>query len=203
MNRKKLLLLFVLGVLMCSAAWAVIEKSPTVRVRAAVDEVLTIVTDQSKEKQDRSNEIKAVINYYFDFQTMSQSILATNWQRASKEEKQRFVDFFSEYIEESYLNTISSYSGQEIRYVDEKVRGNRAVVDTLIITDKAEIPVNYKLRYSEGEWFAYDVVIENVSLVSNYRSTYSTMIQQEGMNGLLNNLQAKINHYKLKKKQQQ
>jgi len=201
MNRKKLLL-FVLMILTYSAAWAVIDKSPTERVRAAVNEVLTIVTDQGKEKQDRSKEIKAVINYYFDFQTMSQSILATNWQRASKEEKERFVEFFSEYIEESYLNTISSYSGQEIRYVDEKIHGNRAVVDTLIITDTAEIPVNYKLRYSEGEWQAYDVVIENVSLVSNYRSTYSTMIQQEGMDGLLNNLQTKINHYKLKKKQQ-
>lgn len=178
---------------------AVAITSPTERVRTAVDEVLGVVVDKSKTRTERVELIKHTIGTYFDFRSMSQSILATNWKRASKEEQNRFVTFFSEYIENSYLGTIESYSGQEIRYVGEKIRGDRAVVDTIVVTEKADVPVSYKMRLNDGEWYAYDVVIEGVSLVSNYRSTYSAMIQQEGMDNLLNDLESKIKTYKKNK----
>ena len=97
------------------------------------------------------------------------------------------------------MGTIEAYSGEEIRYLGEKIRGDRSVVDTIVVTSTADIPVSYKLRLNDGEWFAYDVVIEGVSLVSNYRSTYSAMIQQEGMDNLLNDLESKIQKYKRNK----
>ncbi len=127
---------------------------------------------------------------------MSQSVLATNWKKANPEERRRFVSFFSEYIENTYMATIEAYTDEQIRYVGEKVRGDRAVVETTILSDKAEVPVNYKLKLNDGEWFAYDVVIEGVSLVSNYRSTFSAIVKTEGMDGLLADPQGKIERYK-------
>ncbi len=78
------------------------------------------------------------------------------------------------------------------------MRGDRAVVDTLILTDSTEIPVSYKLRLSDEGWHSYDVVIEGVSLVNNYRSTFTAIIKSEGMDGLLADMQARIDRYKAK-----
>ena len=84
----------------------------------------------------------------------------------------------------------------KIEYTGETINGKRAVVETLIITDSAEIPVNYKLKNNDGIWFAYDVVIEGISLVSNYRSTFAAIVKNDGMDGLINDIQLRINKYK-------
>ena len=102
----------------------------------------------------------------------------------------------SQYIEETYRSKIESYTNQKIEYTGETINGKRAVVETLIITDSAEIPVNYKLKNNDGTWFAYDVVIEGISLVSNYRSTFSAIVKNDGMDGLLNDIQSRIDRYK-------
>ena len=88
-----------------------------------------------------------------------------------------------------------------MEYTGETIRGKRAVVETLIITDSTEIPVNYKLKNNDGNWFAYDVVIEGVSLVSNYRSTFAAIVKNDGMDGLLLDIQGRINKYKASQKE--
>jgi len=83
-----------------------------------------------------------------------------------------------------------------VKYGEEKITGDRAKVETFIVTQNTHIPVTYKLRRNEGKWFAYDVVIEGVSLVSNYRNTYSGIVKTEGIGGLLDSLQGSIENYK-------
>ncbi|MEQ8494422.1 MAG: ABC transporter substrate-binding protein [Microcella pacifica] len=173
-------------------------KTPTAAVKEAIGEVLTILKNESYDREERWTEIGKIIDARFDFRSMSQSVLASNWQEATPEEKRQFVEFFSQYLEDTYRNKIESYTNQSVEYLGEHIRKDRATVDTAIITDANRIPVTYRLKNNEGEWFAYDVIIEGVSLVNNYRNTFNAIIKAEGMNGLLIDLESRIENYKAK-----
>ncbi len=191
---KKLVCCFIL-VFYAVTVFAVFS-DPTARVKDSVERVITVLQDKSLDRETRWNRIGVVINESFDFRSMSQSVLATNWKKATPEERQRFVKFFSQYLEDTYRTKIEAYTNQKVEYTGETVRGKRAVVETVIITDSTQIPVNYKLKNNDGEWFAYDVVIEGVSLVNNYRSTFAAIVNNDGMDGLLNDIQTRIQRHK-------
>jgi phospholipid transport system substrate-binding protein len=174
--------------------------TPSDRVKDSVEKVITVLKEKSLDKEDRWKRIGVVINESFDFRSMSQSILATNWKQATVEERQQFVFFFSQYLEDTYRMKIEAYTNQKVEFVGETIRGKRAIVETLIITDDVEIPVNYKLKENDGNWFAYDVIIEGVSLVNNYRSTFSVIVKNDGMDGLLTDIKSRINKYKATQK---
>jgi len=204
-NTQKMIKQYALySLLTLFSAFAVAEQfsTPTDRVKDSVDKVITVLKDKSLGKEERWSKIGLVINDSFDFRSMSQSVLATNWKKATPEERQQFVVFFSQYLEDTYRTKIEAYTNQKVDYVGETIRGKRAVVETLIITDNAEIPVNYKLKNNDGNWFAYDVVIEGVSLVNNYRSTFAAIVKNDGMDGLLSDIQTRINKYKASQKTQ-
>ena len=192
---RSCLLVFITGLVMAPVQAAT---TPTETVKGAVDKVLGILESEGLNREQRWTEIGKVINARFDFRSMSQSILATNWRSATPEEKRRFVEFFSQYLEDTYRTKIEAYTNQRIEYVSEQVRKDRAIVDTQILTNSTRIPVTYRLRNNDGEWYAYDVVIEGVSLVNNYRNTFSAIIKSEGMDGLLVDLEGRIATYKNK-----
>jgi phospholipid transport system substrate-binding protein len=170
--------------------------TPMGRVKDTTDRVISILKDQSLDREARWEQIATLIRGGFDFRSMSQSVLATEWKRASEEEQKKFTEFFSQYIEATYRSKIEAYTDQEIIYKDEVVRGNLGVVETVIIAGGTEIPVNYKLKINDGNWYAYDVVIEGVSLVANYRSTFAAIVKNEGMDGLMSDIQRRIQRYK-------
>lgn len=188
----------LLSLLCTSATIFAAVQSPSQRVKTTVEEILTILRDKSLDWNTRQKRIEAIIDERFDFRSMSQSVLATHWKRASPAERERFVHFFSQYLELTYAKKLKNYTNEYVKYGKEKVRGKRAVVDTFIVTDTNEIPVSYKLRLDDEQWYAYDVVIENQSLVNNYRTVYSAIVRSEGMGGLLDNLEGEI---KLEKEQ--
>jgi phospholipid transport system substrate-binding protein len=190
----RLCLLLLIGASLVPAAFA--AGSPAERVRETTERILATVTDASLETTERQARIRAIIDERFDFETMSQSVLANHWQRATPAERARFTDFFSQYLEITYMSSIESYHGELIRYTGERIKGERAVVDTEITGGGAPVPVSYRLRLSNGEWYAYDVVIEGVSLVSNYRSTFAGIVKTEGIDGLLHDLEGRIDEYR-------
>ncbi len=179
-----------------SVAWA--ARTPTETVADAVNQVFKILKNEDFGREQRWAEIGHVIDQRFDFRSMSQSVLATNWRTATVEEKRQFVEFFSQYLEDTYRNKIESYTNQSVVYINEQVRKDRAIVDTEIVTGVTRIPVTYRLKNNDGEWFAYDVIIEGVSLVNNYRNTFNAIIKAEGMDGLLFDLENRISSYKEK-----
>ncbi len=192
-----LIFLILLGATQCVLAEAkVAPPDPTQRVKQGIERVLSIVQDNTLSQEQRYEQIRAIVDKHFDFRSMSQSVLATNWKKASPEERRRFVDFFSEYLENTYFGAIDAYTGEQIEYGEGKVRGDRALVDTFIVTKTARIPVTYKLKLNDGDWYAYDVIIEGVSLVNNYRRTFSAIIREDGVDGLLNDIQQRIDKYK-------
>ena len=170
--------------------------TPTARVKDSVDRVIAILKDSSLDQDSKWRRIALVIDDGFDFRSMSQSVLATRWQDASPAERQQFVQFFSQYIEEVYRSKIEAYTDQRVVYSDEVIHGDRAVVKTRIVTSKTQIPIDFKLKNNGGEWYAYDVAIEGVSLVSNYRSTFAVIAKDDGMDGLLENIRERITRYK-------
>lgn len=186
----------VLFLVMAVVVRAVPKVTPMEQVRTSTEKVIEILQDESLDRQDKWDAIGVIINDRFDFRSMSQSILATNWQRATPEERERFVEYFSQYIEETYRTKIESYDNQEILYKKETIYGKRAEVETAIVTESTEIPIVYKLKDNDGKWYAYDVVIEGVSLVNNYRSTFSTIVKNDGMDGLLNDIKRRVDKYK-------
>jgi len=192
---KRIFHLGILVLLTCTVMAADFS-TPTARVRDSIERVIAILQDQSLDRDARWEQIAAVIRGGFDFRSMSQSVLATNWRKASPEEQERFTEFFSQYIEETYRAKIEAYTDEKVLYKDETIKGDRAVVETVIVTSTTEIPVNFKLRLDDGQWYAYDVVIEGISLVSNYRTTFAAIVKNEGMDGLLNNIQQRIDKYK-------
>ena len=166
--------------------------TPTGRCRDSIDQVISLVKDKDLTSDIRWLRIKDVIDNSFDFQTMSQSVLATNWKRATLGEREKFIDYFSEHLFETYRGIIESYTDEKIRYENETIEGDRAVVDTIVVTKTAEIPVNYKLKNNDGIWYAYDVEIEGSSLVNNYRNQYGIIVNNDGMEGLLAHIQSTL-----------
>ncbi len=169
---------------------------PMGRVKDTTDRVISILKDDSLGREARWDKIAALIYEGFDFRSMSQSVLATQWRRATEEERKKFTEFFSQYIEATYRSKIEAYTNQRIIYKDEVIKGNLGVVETIIIAGGTEIPVNYKLRKNENSWYAHDVVIEGVSLIANYRSTFAAIVKNEGMDGLMSDIQRRIQRYK-------
>ena len=197
-TRALFLIVIVLWLGAASSVLAAVS-GPTDQVRATVNGILAILRDNQLDWYSKQLSIEAIIDRKFDFQTMSQSVLATNWKKATPEERKRFVEFFSQYLQHTYTEKMKYYTNEHVRIGEEKVAGERATVDTFIVTEKADIPVSYKLRLNDDKWLAYDVVIEGVSLVRNYRDTYSVIVRSEGIGGLLQSLESSIEKYKLER----
>ncbi len=165
-------------------------------IRSASDKVLVILQDKSLSRNQRWQRVSEILRASFDFEGISRSVLATNWQQATAEEQRRFVEYFSQYLEAVYRTRIEAYTEQKIRIDAEKLQGSRAVVDTTIISDKVEIPVSYRMRHKEDKWLVYDVLIEGQSMVSSYRSTFNAIAQSSGMQGLLVDVQRRIEKHR-------
>ena len=182
-----------LGLIISLAVFANADVStPTGRCKDSINKVLELVKDKSLSTEVRWSRIKDVIDNSFDFQSMSQSVLATNWKKATLGERDQFIDYFSKHLFNTYRGIIESYTDEKIRYEKETIDGDRAVVDTVVVTKTAEIPVNYKLKNNDGVWFAYDVEIEGASLINKYRNEYGTIFNNAGMNGVLEHIKSTL-----------
>ena len=190
---KRLMAVLMAGLVISVSNPAIAETEALDAVRTSVEAILESLKDKELDAESRREQMRAAIKDRFDFRAMSQRTLATNWKKASDEEKQQFIELFTQLIENSYVDKIESYTNETVEYPGAKVKGKKAIVDTLIITASADIPVNYKLYRKGEEWLVYDVIIEGVSLINNYRSSYKEIVKKEGITGLLAKMQDKLN----------
>ena len=194
MSIKNLIFTLVLALLAWNQSWATVvdRSSPTVVVETVKNQVLKVLKDQSLEHTERRQEILDLITPNFDSRYMSRSVLAHYWKDASPQQQDRFIELFSSLLEGTLVVAIESYTNQKIEIASEKRKGKRALVKVIIKHDTGVVtPINYKMRQNTDGWYAYDVIIEGVSLVSNYRSTFRTILRRDGMDGLLEELAAK------------
>ncbi len=192
------LLITLVLLIFCGTGMAQATKveSPLAEVKVTVNKILTIMRDQSLAAADKKNirrqMILAEVEARFNFNEMSMRTMARNWKKLSPQEKKTFEGLFAQLLEDSYTAKIEAYSNEEVVYRKEVVRKNKALVYTAIIKNNQEIPINYKLKISDGKWLVYDVVVEGVSLVRNYRSQFSQIISKEKYAGLIKRMTEKI-----------
>jgi phospholipid transport system substrate-binding protein len=184
--------LLLVGLLLLLAGGALATPGPMEQARTTVDAVMAILKESALEKEARREKLSTTIRARFDFNEMSQRILAVNWKSASTEQREQFVKIFSDLLERNYIGRIESYTNEKIDFVKERVQGDRAAVDTVIVTKSAEIPISYRMVQQGSEWMVYDVVVESVSFVNNYRSSYGEILKKEGFDGLLTRMAEKL-----------
>ncbi len=178
---------------------AVAADGPRAQIKQTVDRVIATLKDETLAEKERRERLTELIRARFDFDAMSQWVLGPQWRKASAAERDKFKALFSDLLEATYLGRIESYTDQKVEFAEERTEGKKAQVDTLILTESADIPISYKLVDRAEQWLVYDVVIENVSMVRNYRSSFGEIARKEGMDGLFRQMEEKIAELQMKR----
>jgi phospholipid transport system substrate-binding protein len=185
---------FILSLSLLVTAYAGV---PTDQVRQTVDKVLDILNNKELKKpgkvKERRATIRKTVGERFDFEEMAKRSLALYWKQRTPEEKKEFVPLYADLLERSYIKKIENYSDEKIIYSHEKIDDGYAIVKTKIITKRnVEIPIEYKLlKKNNNKWDVYDVVIEGVSLINNYRNQFSKIIRTSSYEELVKRMQNK------------
>jgi phospholipid transport system substrate-binding protein len=192
LNRKLIWVLFAsLGAFVARPGSAS-AGAPTEQIQSAVERVTAILKDPKLQAEAKRKELKNVVYPQFDFTEMARRSLGSHWQRRSPEEQREFVRLFTELVESAYMTNLDGYQGEKVVIGGEKQDDEFAEVNTKIITKKGEeFAVNYKLRQAGNEWKIYDVVIENISIVNNYRSQFNRVIAQSSFDDLFRKMKDK------------
>ena len=174
-------------------AWA---GPPTEQLRERVDRVLRVLEDpdlrQAVRTAERRQAIRTIAYEIFDFRGLSQRSLARHWPARTAAEREEFIRLFADLLERSYVGKIETYSGGErIQFTGESADGEHATVRTRIVAKGTEIPVDYRMHRVGERWMVYDVALEGVSLVANYRAQFNKIIQTSSFKDLVDKLRAK------------
>lgn len=145
-----------------------------------------------EQKEVRREKMRAIIEPRFDFQEMAKRSLGSQWLKCNPAEKEKFVKVFSELLATTYLDKIDMIERDMVRISDHKVRANKSLIKTDVTYKGDTFGLDYKLLERSGEWKVYDVIIENIGLVANYRNEFSGIIRKEKFSGLLEMLEKKV-----------
>jgi phospholipid transport system substrate-binding protein len=184
-------LAFVLAIVLAVPAMA---GAPTEQLKQRVDEVVRVLSDpglKGKTEQRRA-AVRKISESVFDYQDTARRSLAQHWNDRTPEEQKEFVQLFADLLERAYFSKIDHYQGEKVKYGAETIDGNEGLVKTTIVTNSGtEVPVDYRMHLANGRWLVYDVIIEGVSLVSNYRAQFNKIIRTESYQALIKKLRAK------------
>lgn len=196
MNRIRRVLAVAAVLAALSAAPSAWAGPATDQVKAAVERVLKIVQDPELRKpanvEKRRAQIRESARTIFNFEDMSERALGRHWKARTPAERKRFTELFTDLLESNYVSKIESYGGEKILYLPEEVDGETVTVRSRLVTQKgAEVPLHYRIRKNGDRWEAYDVIIETVSLVANYRTQFNSIISRSSYEGLVKRLEEK------------
>src|SRR5262249_58879018 len=196
MTRLRAWAVTLAGVLALAAAGPAAAGAPTHQRKGAIDRVVKVLEDPAFKGPDRALDrrraVRKIAEEIFDFRERARRSLARHWQPLTDKQRVEFVSLFSDLLERSYISKIELYGGEKITYASERIDGDSATVATRIITKNGtEVPIDYRLLKKGERWLVYDVNIEGVSLVSNYRTQFNKIIQTGSYNALLQKLRNK------------
>jgi phospholipid transport system substrate-binding protein len=172
--------------------------APTDQLRSQIEKVLKTVEDPELKTAGKANErreaVRRIAAETFDFTEMSKRALARHWQARTPAEREEFVKLFADLLERAYVSRIENYGGEKIAYNGDTIEGDLALVRTKIITKQGtDIPVDYRMLKRNDRWLAYDVVIEGVGLINNYRTQFNKIIQTSSYQALVDRMKTKQN----------
>ena len=168
------------------------QESPTAVVRATLDAVFHIVDDPllkpATQAKQRRGLLEQVIAERFDYEEMSKRTLAARWKALNDQDRQEFVQLFKAFLSDQYAARIEGSAGERVVYLSERTANGYAEVRTRLVSDKVDFPMDYRLTNKAGAWYAYDVIVDGVSLVMNYRSQFTKIMAESSFQDLLRRL---------------
>lgn len=193
----KKILLFLLCVFFASVSYSS-DKGPMDSLKGPIDEGISLLSDPKYKdpslKSVQREKIWEIVRKAFDFTELSGRTLAANWKNLNPHQRKEFSEVFSEVLGNSYLDKVQGgYRDEKVVYLaQEMVSDTKAVVKTKIIREKGEIPVNYSMRLKDNNWKIYDVQVEGISLVQNYRSQFNEILSKDSPDELIKRLHKKL-----------
>jgi phospholipid transport system substrate-binding protein len=169
---------------------------PTQQIKQTTDKILSILADSNLKNPSRAQErkqwVSQAIGERFDWEELARRSLAQHWAQRTPDEKKEFTQLYRELLERTYLNKVQDYSGETVRYEGESIESDYATVKVRILTSKnTEISVDYRVMKKGTNWLVYDLSIEGVSLVNNYRSQFNSILQKSTYQELVKKLKEK------------
>jgi len=189
-HRTALVSLFAI-VLTATVAWA---GAPTEQLKTQVEQVIKVLDDPAlKDKPaERRTQVRKMAEDIFDYPDTARRALGNHWNQRTPQEREEFTRLFGDLLDRAYISKIDLYQGEKVKWVGESVNADDALVKTTIATKSGtEIPVDYRMHLKDGRWRVYDVIIEGVSLVSNYRTQFNKIVQTESYDSLVQKLKAR------------
>lgn len=183
----------LLGLGSAQLAAAATESAPRAMVQETIDAVLVVLNDKSLSTPQKRSRIEEIAYQRFDFPTVAKLVLARNWQRFSKPQQVQFIEEFKRYLAVNYGNRIERYDQQKVEIVGERQepRGDVTIQSVVRGGEFEGATVDYRLRQNEGRWLVIDVIVEGISLVSNFRDQFKEVLARGGPEELLEALRAK------------
>ncbi len=197
LGKMSLLLVFGFIALSLLGASDALVGSPTAEVKATVDQVINILKESRYQgkanKEERRRLLRETIFPRFDFQDMAKRSLGPEWDRRTPEEQREFVKLFTDFLEKTYVRRIESYTNEKFTYTGENVDGHYAEVDSKLETSKGEeIKLDYLLHQVAADWKVYDLIVDDVSVVNNYRSQFDRVINESSYAELIRRIKQKL-----------
>jgi phospholipid transport system substrate-binding protein len=192
-------ILVVLFVVLNLYSGVVLAASPAQdQLKQSIDSILNVLNNPELagevHEKKRRGLLKHILEERFDFKKMCQLSLARHWKERTDQEKSKFVVLFGQLLEDTYIIKFDSYSNEKVVYYKERVVKKKAQIDTKIITQTIEIPISYRMfTQKNNEWKIYDLVIEGVSMIGNYRSQFNQILEKNSFEDLLDKLKKKNN----------
>jgi phospholipid transport system substrate-binding protein len=171
--------------------------APLDQLRQQVDRVLKVLDDPELKKEtkakDRRVAVRKIANEIFDFGETARRSLGRHWQARTPAEREEFVQLFTDLLERSYISRVELYGGEKIQYLSDVVESSdqARVLTRLLTKGGGEIPIEYRMHRKADRWLVYDVIIEGVSLVSNYRTQFNKIIQTSSFQELVRKMKTK------------
>lgn len=167
--------------------------TPTESLRVAVDGLIGIITNGSLSDAEKKTKMEEIIDTHTDMEAMSQRIIAQLWRTSPDDGKVRFIAGFKKVLVNTYYAMLKKYSGEEVEYLGEEIQKEHyASVDTNIVSGNRKTPVKFRMILRDGQWRLYDYVVEGVSMVRTYNSSYKSALNKGGIGLLNNNIDAEL-----------
>lgn len=192
---KTAAMLLLAAAFICAAAVrpALSADDPMAVVQQTVNDALAVLRNKQVPAAQRRDQLRHIISRSFDFTEMSRSALGYHWKQITPDQQQEFTTVFTTFIEDSYLAKINDYSGQQVQFVRQSKDGAQyaQVATNIVQAGKDPIAVNYRLLSENGQWKVYDVTVDAISIIANYRNQFNRVMNNQGYTKLIADLKSK------------
>jgi phospholipid transport system substrate-binding protein len=168
-------------------------------IQATANEVLAILSNTRLTSEEKIKQLSGIAEDHFFFEEMAKRTLALHWNSRTLDEKKAFVNTYKEFLKKTYAEKIDKYSGEKVNVLSQEIDETYAVVKTTVVNEQKqrETPVDYKMKLHKSEWKVYDIVVEGISLINNYRVQFNDILNRSTFDDLMKQLDDKVQEKRL------